>query len=279
MCIQPNSINVQHHLPFDNQNQGKIACITGASSGIGLSSSLYFASKGYHVILLARRHEKLTELETLLTSLYPVKTYLICADVTNENEIRNAFDALPDSWKKIDILLNNAGKAKGFAPFQEGSPEHWEEMIDTNIKGLIYVSRAIIPLMMKHKSGFIINVGSIAGRQTYPNGNVYCASKAAVQALTEGMRIDLHTHNIRVASISPGHVEDTEFAIVRFDGDKNRANIYSDFNPLTAFDIAETIYFMASRPAHVTIQDVIIMSTQQPTATIVNRNGRTDFPT
>jgi NADP-dependent 3-hydroxy acid dehydrogenase YdfG len=149
-------------------------------------------------------------------------------------------------------------------------------MIDTNIKGLIYVSRAVIPLMIQEKKGFIINLGSIAGKQTYPNGNVYCASKAAVISLTEGMRIDLHTHNIRVASISPGHVEDTEFAMVRFDGDKEKANIYSDFNPLTAFDIAETIYFMASRPNHVNIQDVIIMATQQPTATIVNRNGRED---
>jgi len=267
---------VQKLLPFDNQNQGKIACITGANAGIGLANSYYFASKGYHLILLARRFEKLKEVADHIKSLYPVETYIISADVTDEKAISDAFNLLPESWKKIDFLLNNAGKAKGFAPFQEGNLAHWEEMIDTNVKGLIYVSKAVIPLMIKHKSGFILNVGSIAGRQTYPNGNVYCASKAAVQALTEGMRIDLHTQNIRVASISPGHVEDTEFAIVRFDGDKERANIYSDFNPLTAFDIAETIYFMVSRPAHVNIQDVIIMSTQQPTATIVNRNGRND---
>ena len=265
-------------LPFDDQNQGKIACITGASSGIGLSCSYYFASKGYHLILLARRYDKLKEISVHIKSLYPVDIYLIIEDVTNEKAIRSAFETLPESWKKIDFLLNNAGKAKGFSPFQEGNLDHWEEMIDTNVKGLIYVSRAVIPFMIKNQSGFILNVGSIAGRQTYPNGNVYCASKAAVQALTEGMRIDLHTHNIRIASISPGHVEDTEFAVVRFDGDKERANIYSDFNPLTAFDIADLIYFMVSRPAHVNIQDVIIMGTQQPTATIVNRNGRNNFP-
>jgi NADP-dependent 3-hydroxy acid dehydrogenase YdfG len=262
--------------PFDNQNHGKIACITGANSGIGLASSYYFASKGYHLILLARRLEKLKEVSEQIKSSYPIEIYIISADVTDEKAISSAFETLPESWKKIDFLLNNAGKAKGFAPFQEGNLAHWEEMIDTNVKGMIYVSRAVIPFMLKLKSGFILNVGSIAGRQTYPNGNVYCASKAAVQALTEGMRIDLHTHNIRVASISPGHVEDTEFAIVRFDGDKERANIYSDFNPLTAFDIADMIYFMVSRPSHVNIQDVIIMGTQQPTATIVNRNGRNE---
>ena len=263
-------------LPFDNVNKGKIACITGANAGIGLASAYYFASKGYSLILLARRKEKLEEVSQHIKSIYPVDILLITLDVKNEIEVNKVFSTLPKPWNKIDFLLNNAGKAKGFSPFQEGNLAHWEEMIDTNIKGLIYVSRAVIPLMIQEKKGFIINLGSIAGKQTYPNGNVYCASKAAVIALTEGMRMDLHTHNIRVASISPGHVEDTEFAMVRFDGDKEKANIYSDFNPLTAFDIAETIYFMASRPNHVNIQDVIIMGTQQPTATIVNRNGRVD---
>lgn len=265
---------MQNLLPFDNQNQGKIACITGANSGIGLASARYFASKGFNLILLARRIEKLEEVANQLKSFYPVEIYTVSLDVRDEMQVSQVFKNLPESWKRIDVLINNAGKAKGFAPFQDGNLSHWEEMIDTNVKGLIYVSRSVIPLMLPHKSGFILNIGSIAGRQTYPNGNVYCASKAAVQALTEGMRIDLLSHNIRVASISPGHVEDTDFAMVRFDGDKERANIYSDFNPLTAFDIAETIYFMVSRPAHVNIQDVIIMSTQQPTATIVNRNGR-----
>lgn len=262
--------------PFENVNQGKIACITGANAGIGLATAYYFASKGYSLILLARRREKLVEVSQLIKALYPIEILIISLDVRNEFEVNQAFSTLPKEWNKIDFLLNNAGKAKGFAPFQDGNLNHWEEMIDTNIKGLIYVSKAVIPLMIQEKKGFIINLGSIAGKQTYPNGNVYCATKAAVIALTEGMRIDLHTHNIRVASISPGHVEDTEFAIVRFDGDKEKANIYSDFNPLTAFDIAETIYFIASRPNHVNIQDVIIMSTQQPTATIVNRNGRVD---
>jgi NADP-dependent 3-hydroxy acid dehydrogenase YdfG len=223
---------------------------------------------------LARRYEKLQEVVSQIKSYYPIEIYASAVDVTNENDVSRVFNNLPSSWKKIEILLNNAGKAKGFAPFQEGNLSHWEEMMNTNVKGLMYVSRAVIPLMIPNKMGFILNVGSIAGKQTYPNGNVYCASKAAVQALTEGMRIDLHTHNIRVASISPGHVEDTDFALVRFDGDKQKANIYSDFQPLTAFDIAETIYFMVSRPKHVNIQDVIIMSTQQPTATIIHRSGR-----
>jgi NADP-dependent 3-hydroxy acid dehydrogenase YdfG len=176
----------------------------------------------------------------------------------------------------IDILLNNAGLASGMGPIDDGLYDDWNVMIDTNVKGLLYVSREIMPILKQQGFGHISNISSTAGKDVYQNGNVYCASKAAVIALTEGMRIDLHTHNIRVASISPGHVEDTEFAMVRFDGDKEKANIYSDFNPLTAFDIAETIYFMASRPNHVNIQDVIIMGTQQPTATIVNRNGRID---
>lgn len=265
---------MQNLLPFDNQNHGKIACITGANSGIGLACARYFASKGFNLILLARRFEKLEAVANQLKSFYPIEIYTASVDVRDEMQVLKVFKNLSESWKGIDVLINNAGKAKGFAPFQDGNLSHWEEMIDTNVKGLIYVSRSVIPFMLPLKRGFILNVGSIAGRQTYPNGNVYCASKAAVQALTEGMRIDLHSHNIRVASISPGHVEDTDFAMVRFDGDKEKANIYSDFNPLTAFDIAETIYFMVSRPAHVNIQDVIIMSTQQPTATIVNRNGR-----
>lgn len=183
-------------------------------------------------------------------------------------------DSLPEEWQAIDVLVNNAGKAKGLSPIHEGKLEHWEEMIDTNIKGLLYMTRVIAPGMVARETGHIINVGSIAGKEIYPNGNVYCASKAAVDALTAGMRLDLHKFNIRVSQVSPGHVEETEFALVRFDGDAERAQIYKDFQPLKASDVAEVIYFQASRPAHVNIQDVVLYGTQQASATVINRSGR-----
>jgi len=261
-------------LPFEDKHHGAIACITGASSGIGMATARHFASKGFNLLLLARRKDKLKFLEEEIRNDYPVRVLSINLDVCNQPDVDQFFTNLPNEWQLIDVLINNAGKAKGLAPFQEGNMVHWEEMIDTNLKGLIYVSRAVIPVMVARNKGFIINIGSIAGRQTYPNGNVYCASKAAVQALTEGMRMDLHTKGIRVASISPGHVEETEFALVRFDGDTKRAKIYDDFQPLKAGDIADILYFMVSRPAHVTLQDVVVMSTQQPTATLIDRSGR-----
>ena len=172
--------------------------------------------------------------------------------------------------------MNNAGLAKGFAPIDKGNLEHWETMIDTNLKGLLYVTRAVSPLMVENQKGFIVNIGSIAGKETYPNGNVYCATKAAVDALTKGMRIDLHHHNIRVAGIHPGHV-DTEFAIVRFDGDEERANIYEGFKPLEAMDVADAIYFVSTRPAHVNIEDLVIWGTQQASATIIDKSGSDKF--
>jgi NADP-dependent 3-hydroxy acid dehydrogenase YdfG len=171
-------------------------------------------------------------------------------------------------------LLNNAGKAKGLAPIQEGQLEHWEEMIDTNIKGLLYLTRAVAPLMAERGSGHIINISSTAGKEVYPNGNVYCATKYAVEALTKAMRIDLHKYNIRVSQVAPGHVEETEFALVRFDGDAEKAKIYEDFQPLTSKDVAEAIYFIASRPSHVNIQDVLMMGTQQASSTIIDKSGR-----
>jgi len=198
----------------------------------------------------------------------------LCFDVRDKAEVKKAFKTLKGSWRKINVLVNNAGLAKGFGPINSGEIEDWEVMIDTNLKGLLYVTRAISPLMVKQKSGHIINVASIAGKEVYPNGNVYCATKHAVDALTKGMRIDLHKHGIRVGQVAPGHVESTEFALVRYDGDREKSKIYEDFIPVNSKDIANVIYFMASQPKHVNIQDVLVMGTQQASATIINRSGR-----
>ena len=252
----------------------KTVCITGASSGIGRATAEVFAQNGYRLILTARRAELLQETCRVLHEQYGAACYPLVFDVRDAAAVQQAIDQLPPEWQDIDLLINNAGKAKGLEPFQEGRMEHWEEMIDTNIKGLLYVSRAIAPGMVARKKGHIINIGSIAGKEVYPRGNVYCASKAAVDALTTGMRLDLHSHNIRVSQVNPGHVEETEFALVRFDGDSERAKIYEDFKPLTAGDVANTIFFIASQPDHVNIQDVVMYSTQQASATIVDRSGR-----
>jgi len=195
-------------------------------------------------------------------------------DVRDSGAVEAALTNLPEDWQNVDILVNNAGLAKGFSPLQEGSIEHWETMIDTNIKGLLYVTRAISPGMVQRRRGHIINLGSIAGKEVYPNGNVYCATKFAVDALTQGMRLDLHKYNIRVSQVSPGHVEETEFALNRFDGDVERAKVYEDFQPLRAADVAEVIYFMTTRPPHVNVQDVVMYGTQQASATVLDRSGR-----
>jgi NADP-dependent 3-hydroxy acid dehydrogenase YdfG len=208
-----------------------------------------------------------------LEAEFHVEVLTLSFDIREQEAVEGAINGLSDEWKNIDILVNNAGLAKGFAPINEGQLWHWETMIDTNMKGLLYMTRVVSPLMVARKTGFIINIGSIAGKETYLNGNVYCATKAAVDVLTRGMRLDLHQHNIRVTGIHPGHVE-TEFALVRFDGDVERAKIYEDFQPLTAADVADTIYYVASRPAHVNVEDVVMWSTQQASATIIDRSGR-----
>ncbi|MEO6036789.1 MAG: SDR family NAD(P)-dependent oxidoreductase, partial [Saprospiraceae bacterium] len=188
--------------------------------------------------------------------------------------VQYTLENLPESWQNIDILINNAGLAKGFSPIHEGDTDHWETMIDTNIKGLLYVTRAISPGMVERRRGHIINICSSAGKEVYANGNVYCATKFAVDALTRSMRLDLHQHNIRVSQVSPGHVEDTEFALNRFDGDQEQAQIYNNFQPLRPEDVADVIYYMTTRPAHVNVQDVVLFSTQQASATVVDRSGR-----
>lgn len=249
----------------------KIAFITGATAGIGEACAKKLAKIGYDLIISGRRKEKLEILKHELIANYQVKVFSIELDVRNQKEVESKINSLPEEWRKIDLLLNNAGLAVGVSPVQEGIIDDWERMIDTNLKGLLYVTRAICPLMIERKKGQIINITSIAGKEVYPGGNVYCATKHAVDAITKGMRIDLLPHNIKVCSLAPGMV-DTEFSIVRFKGDSEKAEqVYNGFTPLYAEDIAETVEFIATRPAHVNINDILIMPTNQASARDVHK--------
>lgn len=249
-----------------------IALITGATSGIGKSTAEIFAKNGYDVIITGRRKEKLELLKTEFEKKFKVKVLPLCFDIRKQSEVENSIFMLPSEFKKIDVLVNNAGLAAGMAPIQDGNTDHWERMIDTNIKGLLYISKCVSKLMIEQKKGHIINVGSIAGKEAYPNGNVYCATKHAVDALNKCMRIDLLSHHIKVSSVNPGLAE-TEFSIVRFDGDEEKAKkVYAGMKPLLAEDIAETIYWMTTRPAHVNINDIIIVPADQANSTTVLRN-------
>src|ERR1035438_184651 len=251
--------------------QNKIVFITGASSGIGRATAFAFAVEGADLILAARRIDRLKELESELKGKYKVDVLTIELDVRKKGDVKKAVASFKGKWRKIDILLNCAGLAKGMSKIYEGDTEHWDEMIDTNVKGLLYVSREVIPLMTERMEGHVINLGSIAGHEVYPNGNVYCASKFAVNRISRAMRVDLYDKNIRVTTIDPGMVE-TEFSEVRFSGDKERAKkVYDGWKPLTAEDIAETILWCAMRPAHVNISEVIIMSTAQGSTTLLNK--------
>jgi NADP-dependent 3-hydroxy acid dehydrogenase YdfG len=252
----------------------KTVLITGATSGIGKATAIHFAQYGYNLIITGRREILLKEFSSELITTYGIKVMPLCFDVTKLDEIKSALEALDPDWQNIDILINNAGLALGLEPVYQGRTEQWDTMIDTNVKGLLYMTRLISPKMVEKKSGHIINICSTAGKDIYPNGIVYCASKAAVDMLTKGMRLDFFKHNIKVSQISPGMVEETEFAITRFEGDKTKVNIYSDFIPLRATDVAETIYYVATRPDHVVIQDVLMMSTQQAGSNFVDRSGR-----
>jgi 3-hydroxy acid dehydrogenase / malonic semialdehyde reductase len=248
-----------------------IALITGATSGIGKSTALEFAKHGYNLIITGRRQDRLSELKTALVKDFKIEVLELCFDVRDEKQVAVAVNSIPSAFKAIDVLVNNAGLAAGLSAIQDGKIDHWEQMIDTNIKGLLYVTKHISQIMIQNKKGHIINVGSIAGKEVYANGNVYCATKHAVDALNKGMRIDLLPHGIKVSAVNPGMVE-TEFSIVRFDGDEERAKkVYENIVPLKPEDIAETIYWMASRPAHVNINDVIIMPTIQANSTTVLR--------
>ena len=250
----------------------KIALITGATSGIGEATAIEFAKHSYNLIITGRRAGRLLELARKITEEYDVQVQTLIFDVRVQASVIEAINSLPEDWRRITVLVNNAGLASGLDPIQSGNLDDWEKMIDTNVKGLLYVSKSIIPLMIANKKGHIVNISSIAGKEAYANGNVYCATKHAVEALTKSMRIDLLKEGIRVSSVSPGMV-DTEFSQVRFHGDAKRAEeVYKGFEPLHAEDIAETIWFIASRPAHVNINDVLIMPTVQASAVYVNKD-------
>jgi NADP-dependent 3-hydroxy acid dehydrogenase YdfG len=249
----------------------KIAFITGATSGIGKATARLFAAQGISLILCGRRQAKLDSLEKELKSLTRVHT--LNFDVRDKEVVEATVKSLPKDLARIDILINNAGNAHGLDPIQKGDLADWDAMIDINVKGLLYVSRAILPGMIERKSGHIINIGSTAGKEVYPNGNVYCASKHAVDAINQGMRIDLNEYGIRVGAVNPGLVE-TEFSEVRFKGDEERAKkVYQGYQPLKPEDIADIIHFVVSRPYHVNIADLVVMPTAQASSTIVKKQG------
>jgi len=240
----------------------KIVLITGATSGIGKATALLLAKNGYRLILTGRRKERLEELKKEISG----EIYTLCFDVTKSEEVENALKSLPPEWKNIDILINNAGKAIGMDELASGDITEWEKMIDTNIKGLLYVTRLILPGMKEKKSGHIVNLSSIAGKETYPGGSIYCATKHAVNAISDSMRVELLPYSIKVSTISPGAVE-TEFSVVRFRGDRKKAdNVYRGLTPLYANDIAECIYFIISRPKNVTIADIKVLAGAQASA-------------
>jgi NADP-dependent 3-hydroxy acid dehydrogenase YdfG len=248
----------------------KTAFITGATSGIGKATAQLLAKHNFNLVLCGRREKRLQQLKKELTEYTNVTTLQF--DVRNRKDVFAAIESIPSNFKKIDILINNAGNAHGLSTIQDGSMDDWDAMLDINVKGLLYVSKAILPQMVERNNGFIVNIGSIAGKEVYPNGNVYCASKFAVNALNKAMRIDLNQHNIRVSAIHPGAVE-TEFSDVRFKGDTEKAKtVYSGYNALQAEDIAEIIHFVITRPYHVNIEDLVVYPTAQASATILNKN-------
>ncbi|WP_158730357.1 MULTISPECIES: SDR family NAD(P)-dependent oxidoreductase [unclassified Flavobacterium] len=248
----------------------KTALITGATSGIGKATAQLLAKNNYKIILCGRREDRLDDLKQELSKLTEVHT--LNFDVRDKKAVFDSINSIPENFATIDVLINNAGNAHGLDPIQNGNLDDWDAMIDINVKGLLYVSKAVIPGMIERKSGHIINIGSIAGKEVYPNGNVYCASKHAVDALNQAMRMDLNPYGIRVGGIHPGAVE-TEFSEVRFKGDTEKAaNVYKGFEPLRAEDIADIIHFVVSRPYHVNIADLMVLPTAQAAATILKRD-------
>lgn len=249
----------------------KTVLITGATSGIGLACAFQFAANGYKIILTGRRKDRLDTIKKDIENQFDAKVKTLSLDVRDFKKVDNSLNSLLEDWSQIDILINNAGLAVGLNRIQEGEIEDWERMIDTNIKGLLYITRAVSPQMIQRKSGHIINIGSIAGKETYPFGNVYCATKHAVDSLTKAMRIDMVEYGIKVTQIAPGAVE-TEFSNVRFKGDNERADkVYDGFEPLRAEDIADAVYYCASLPDHVNINDLVIMPTAQASAGIIHK--------
>ena len=251
--------------------QNQIVVVTGASSGIGASCAKMFAKEGTSLVLAARRGDKLEAVATELKRAYQSKVYLLEMDVSDRRAVEASIASLPESWRKVDILVNNAGLSRGIDKLQSGDIQNWEEMIDTNLKGLLYVTRSLLPGMVEREHGQIINIGSIAGHQAYTGGNVYCATKAAVRTLSQGLKMDLLGTPIRVSCVDPGTVE-TDFSNVRFRGDTERAKkVYQGMNALTPDDIAEIVVFCATRPAHVNMSEVLVLATDQSSATMINR--------
>ena len=249
----------------------KTALITGTTSGLGKAFAIRLAKLGYKLVITGRREERLDELTEHLKKEYSIEVLPLCFDVRDKEACKKAIDSIPSDFAGIDLLINNAGLAAGAAPFDESNEDDFEKMIDTNIKGLIYITKLIVPGMIKQQSGHIVNISSIAGIDVYPNGSVYCASKHAVNAITKGLRIDLVKHEIKVSSISPGMVE-TEFALVRYNGDEEKAKaVYKGVIPLNAEDIADALEFIVTRPAHVSINDIQINPTQQANSYVINR--------
>ncbi len=254
--------------------KNKIALITGASAGIGRACARVFAREGARLILAARRLNRLLDLSKELSDEFGVDCYVLELDVRDREAVEAAVSGLPAPWKEIDILVNNAGLSRGLDKVHEGEPAGYDEMIDTNLKGLLWMSRAVIPGMVERDRGHVINIGSIAGRQVYPGGSVYCATKHAVRAVTEGMRLDLNGTRVRVSSVDPGMVE-TEFSLVRFWGDKERADqVYRNFPPLKPEDVAEAVLFCATRPPHVNVQEILLMPTDQASVHLSYKRSR-----
>jgi 3-hydroxy acid dehydrogenase / malonic semialdehyde reductase len=253
------------------QLEGKTALITGASSGIGRACAEAFAREGASLILASRRKDRLKRLCRSLENRHEIRTLSMALDVRDAESVEDAVKALTGSWSTIDVLVNNAGLSRGLEPIHEGKTEDWDEMIDTNVKGLLYVSRAVLPGMVKRRKGHIVNLGSVAGHDVYPGGNVYCASKYAVDAVTKAMLVDLVGTPVRVSTVDPGLVE-TEFSVVRFHGDRARAGaVYKGIRPLKARDVAEAVLFCVTRPAHVNVTQIRIMPTAQASAAVVHR--------
>lgn len=249
----------------------KIILITGASNGIGRACAEEFAKHGAKLILLARRLDRLTELAAVLKKSFNTATYVAQCDVTQLAEVQQVLNQLPTEWQAIDVLINNAGLSLGLESIATGNTQDWDQMIDTNIKGLLYVTRTVTPGMLQRNHGHVINIGSISGHQVYPGGTVYCSTKYAVNAITQGLKLDFHGTKLRVSTVDPG-ITETEFSTVRFKGDQTKASaVYQNANPLLPSDIADAVYYCASRPAHVNVSEIIVLPTSQSSATLIKR--------
>ncbi|MBV8255712.1 MAG: SDR family NAD(P)-dependent oxidoreductase [Chitinophaga sp.] len=249
-----------------------IVLVTGATAGFGEACAITFASKGYDVIITGRRKERLEALQTQLTQEYGTNVLPLHFDVRDEKQVTEVLGNIPEEWRAIDVLVNNAGLAAGLSSIEDGNVDDWNAMIDTNVKGLLYVSRIVMPWMRSRTSGHIINVGSTAAKHVYAKGNVYCATKAAVDAISQGMRIDLLPYRVKVTAIHPGAAE-TEFSLVRFKGDEDKAKaVYQGFIPLSAQDVADVVYYVTTLPAHVCINDLVLTPLQQANAYYIDKN-------